>query len=116
MGCPYCESEGDCEHHLLSVDLGEREACGGALYHLFNERWQRCEAEGYEKDDDFEPSTRFHECVEEVAQITAEIASKVDIEFEVAGGLASGAFQDFFCPAAGEVERVVDVYAARFTP
>jgi hypothetical protein len=116
MGCPYCKSDESCEHHLLSVERGEFCACGGALYELFNARWEQSKSQGYEEDDDFDESEQFAKCVAEVLDVVAESASEISVGYEVAGGLASGAFEDYFCSTGAEVDKVVGLYEARYFP
>jgi hypothetical protein len=49
--CPYCDSENDCEHLLLRMDLTFREFQGGALAGAFEERWTLIMEENSENDD-----------------------------------------------------------------
>jgi hypothetical protein len=116
MSCPYCKSDESCEHHLLSVDLEELRACGGALYELFNERLEQSKKQGYAEDDDFDESEQFGRCVAEVLEVAAESASDIRVGHEVAGGLASGAFEDYFFPTRAEVDKVVSLYEAHDFP
>ena len=116
MSCPYCKSDESCEHHLLSIELGERCASGGALYELFNARWEQSKIQGYEEDDDFDESEQFAKCVAEVLDVAAESESEIRVGPEVAGGLASGACEDYFCPTGAGVYKVVGLYATRYVP
>ena len=107
MRCPYCISNETCEHHLLSVDVGERQACGGALYELFNARLQ-----GLQRSmdpDDFEEADGF------IDQRLAEVEGLAGHgNSDMAGGLAPGFIEDFYCPTAMEVDMAVDLYAVRY--
>ena len=112
MACPYCgANEEVCEHLLLSVDTGEREAIGGELYELFNARWKAIRAKGYERDDDFDGSEEFQQCLDEVTAIATTSASGVF------GGMTSSAFEDFYCSTPGLVDdavrRYVKLYGAK---
>lgn len=63
--CPFCGSEGDCDHLLLFVDKTFRTAEGGILYEAFNARLStRFE------DDDFDEREAFDELLEEVDSLS----------------------------------------------
>ena len=105
MSCPYCGSDESCEHHLLSVDIGEGRACGGELYELFNARLEKKLTEQSSSHDDRDESEALNECLAEVEQLAASSGR------EVGGGLSSGVFEDYFC---SNVEQVVVQYASRY--
>ena len=106
MSCPYCSSYEGCEHHLLSVDVGERQACGGALNELFNARLQRLQRSM--DPADFEEADGFID--ERLAEVEGLVGHG---DRKIAGGLSSGAFENFYCPTATEVDTAVDLYAVR---
>jgi hypothetical protein len=49
--CPYCDSENDCEHLLLRIDLTFREFKGGALAAAVEEQWALIMEENSENAD-----------------------------------------------------------------
>jgi hypothetical protein len=107
MSCPYCNSSESCEHHLLSIDISEGQACGGELYELFNTRLAQRLSEQRAKDEDIEDSAVLSECISEVEELAASSGR------EVAGGMTSGEFEDFFCSSSMLVSLVVERYSAR---
>lgn len=44
--CPFCKQASGCEHLLLLVDRTFRNAEGGALKNIFNDRWYKLLEEG----------------------------------------------------------------------
>ena len=74
------------------------------------------QTQGYADDDDFDESEHFAKCVAEVLEVAAESASEISVGYEVSGGLASGAFEDYFCSTGAEVNKVVGLYEKRYFP
>jgi hypothetical protein len=93
------------------VDIGEREACGGELYDLFNARLKQKFAQRAAEDEEYSESEVLEECLAEVAQLVNSVGS---VGHEIAGGLASGIFEDYFCPTPALVDHVVEDYKRRY--
>jgi hypothetical protein len=97
--CPYCDSAGSCEHHLLTVDLTFREAHGGKLYHEFNGRLG--EARSHSRKQLSEA-----EIFEEVVGEVSALADKCITEFADLGPGQSSEYEHYYCQ---NKERILDV-------
>jgi hypothetical protein len=108
MACPYCASDESCAHHLLTVDITERMAAGGALHELFRTRWKTVRTKkGHERGDDFDESVDFEDCLAEVEAI-ATYAEDEDFE---GGPGSSTILRHFYCSMFTLVDAAVESYA-----
>ena len=105
--CPYCSSEEDCEHLLLSVDLTFREAGGGDLYKAFKSKWSAILEEFGEKTD-FDEREEFDSLLYLVSDL-----SDAERYSEIEGGPGqSSAYQNYYCSSAKAVINAVAKWSA----
>jgi len=110
MPCPYCSSDESCEHHLLTVDLDEQEALGGALYELFTAKWKAVRPTPDERDEDSyreRVSEAFYRCLGEVEEFSTQ--SEVET-LDTVGGMGESNQQHLYCSTYAQVLAAVRQY------
>ena len=114
MACPFCNSDESCEHHLLTVDIYEQKALGGALYELFDARCEALRPTADEEDEDFDED-RFHDrlaeafgrCLEEAEAL----ATGGDIEeVDTMWGMGVSSQLNLYCSTPSELDAAVRRY------
>lgn len=100
--CPFCNSEDDCDHLLLRVDLTFRYAVSGALYSDFRAKWGDILDENTESDD-FDEGEAFSSLLDHVVCLAdAESYS----EFEGGPGQSSD-YQAFYCSSKKSISKAL---------
>lgn len=98
--CPYCASDGNCEHLLLAVDETFRDAFGGALFEQFADRWRSIV---FDNDQDFDALDAFSALLETVGQLAD---GSVSYEIAEVPGQSSSC-QAFYCRDTDQIESAV---------
>jgi len=105
--CPYCSCSNDCDHLLLLVDKTFRDAEGGALMRLFNDRWSDlCQMGG----DDFDEREHFEDLLEEI-----DSCADYSADFDYEGGPGrSSAYSIYYVKSAEKSKDILARLTARF--
>lgn len=111
--CPYCGSENECEHVLLSIDETFRGAGGGALFDVFNEIWLSAK----DKSDgrvNFDEQAVF-DCLLDVVSAHSDCEN----DFVVEGGPGqTSSYYTYYCkqsPTEIEISKIKDDLEASLT-
>jgi hypothetical protein len=103
--CPFCGSQGHCEHLLLVVDQTFRTAEGGVLMNAFNKRWRALKNAG---GDDFDEREPFDDLLDEVDSLSD---AETDYVHEGGPGMTS-AYVIYYVKSATKAQDALASFTA----